>query len=285
MTAPATPHPAATVVVIRDTGTAPGAPFEVMLLRRSAAMTFVAGAHVFPGGRVDDDDLFADAAACCDGLDAPPRFSHLDAAGEVAYRVAAARELLEEAGVLLARRGGSWATADEAESVRRELDEGAAFEQLIREGGWRLALDDLVPFARIVTPRTQPRRFDTHFFLAELPAGQEARRDDVESDELVWVAPAQIVEGGMSGQVSLLPPTWVTLMQLAAFDSVAELVAWARSRPIVRVEPTVTAGDDTTLLSISAAAAFPSIDGAEAMGELLFSFQEHRGWRLDTPSA
>ena len=283
MTAPVTPHLAATVVVIRDDVTVPDAPFEVMLLRRSAAMTFMAGAHVFPGGRVDDDDRFADAAACCDGLDGPSRFSHLDALGELACRVAAARELLEEAGVLFARRDGSWATADEAEVVRRQLDGGAAFEQLIREGGWRLALDHLVPFARIVTPRTQPKRFDTHFFLAELPAGQQARRDDVESDELVWVAPARAVEGRSSGEFSLQPPTWVTLLQLAAFDSAAELLAWGRARSIESVEPTMTAGADMILLSFPAASA-PPIGGAEASGELRFSFQEDRGWRLDPPA-
>ena len=284
MTAPVTPHLAATVVVIRDADPVPGSPFEVMLLRRSAAMTFMAGAHVFPGGRVDDDDRLADAAACCDGLDAPSRFAHLDTLGELACRVAAARELLEEAGVLFARRGGSWATADEAEAVRRRLDGGAAFEQLIREGGWRLALDQLVPFARIVTPWTQPKRFDTHFFLAELPAGQQARRDDVESDDLVWVAPARAVEGRSCGVFNLQPPTWVTLMQLGAFDTAAELIAWGRARSIVRVEPTMTVGADATLLSFPAAAASPPGDGAETAGGVHFSFHEERGWRLEPPA-
>ena len=70
VSAPVTPRRAATVVVIRD---APPGAFEVRLLRRSAAMTFVAGAHVFPGGTVDEADVLVDAAACCDGLDGPPR--------------------------------------------------------------------------------------------------------------------------------------------------------------------------------------------------------------------
>lgn len=279
MASPATPKPAATVVVIRPAGREPGSPFEVMLLRRGRAMTFVAGAHVFPGGRVDEGDVLADPSACCDGLDTPHRFPDLDAQGERAARVAALRELLEEAGVLLARRRGRWATTAEAEAVRRRLDEGISFEQAVREGGWRLALEALVPFARIVTPRSEPRRFDTHFFLAELPPGREARPDEVESDELVWSTPAGAMEGGLGGTIVLLPPTWVTLMQLSSFDSVAALLAWGRERPIARVEPVSAAEAGRRLITFPASAVLPA--GARETGstEVRFCFEEDRGWR------
>ena len=225
VTAPATPRLAATVVVLR--AQRPGTPYEVMLLRRSAAMTFVAGAHVFPGGTIDDADLPSDAPSWCDGLDVPPRFPHLDAGGELACRVAAVRELVEEAGVLLARRNGSWVTSGEVHAVRRRLASGAPFEQAVRAGGWRLALDALVPFAQIVTPRSEPRRFDTHFFLAELPPGAEARPAKAEADELVWATPAAALAGGHRGELVLLPPTWATLIQLAA--SAIESPSWCSS--------------------------------------------------------
>lgn len=231
-------------------------------------MSFVAGAHVFPGGRVDDRDLLTDAAACCDGLDMPPRFPHLDGRGELACRVAAARELVEEAGVLLARRCGRWAATGEVAEVRRRLQGGVPFEQVVREGGWRLALDALAPFAHVVTPASEPRRYDTRFFLTELPAGQEPCFDAVESDELVWVAPARAMEQALSGGVVLLPPTWVTLMQLASFASVDAALAWARARRIVRVEPVLTVASDARLIS------FPGTGG-----DLRFSFAEGRGWR------
>jgi 8-oxo-dGTP pyrophosphatase MutT (NUDIX family) len=267
MTEPATPRPAATVVVIREAR--PG-PFEVMLLRRSAAMTFVAGAHVFPGGTIDAADALVEAAACCDGLDASPRFPHLDVAGGVACRVAAARELVEEAGVLLARRDGTWASGDEAEALRRRLDEGVPFEQALRDGDWRLALDALVPFAQIVTPSSEPRRFDTHFFLAELPAGAEARPAEAESDQLVWAPVAQALSGGLTGEIVLLPPTWLILMQLEPFDSAGAVLAWGSDRTIERLEPSLTAGAGTAQLTIPVAGT-----------EFRFSFEDVRGWRPD----
>ena len=231
-------------------------------------MSFVAGAHVFPGGRVDDSDLLADAAACCDGLETPPRVPHLDGRAELARRVAAARELVEEAGVLVARRRGRWAAAGEVAELRRRLRDGVPFEQVVREGGWRLALDALVPFAHVVTPASEPRRFDTLFFLTELPAGQEPRSDAVESDELTWLAPARAMDEAMGGGVVLLPPTWVMLMQLAPFDSIDALLAWARATRIVRVEPALTVTSDARLIS------FPG-----AGGDLRFSFADGRGWR------
>lgn len=290
-TAPATAHPAATVVVVRgagagggtaSAGAGRGAPYEVMLQRRSATLKFFPGAHVFPGGRVDAADRFADAAACCDGLAEAPRFPHLGADGELACRIAAARELLEEAGVLLARRDGRWATAEEATALRGLLDAGEAFEELVLEGGWRLALGDLVPFARMVTPAVEPKRFDTHFFLAELPAGQEARSDEVEADDLVWISPPEAVAGSMGGAVNLVPPTWVTLLQLSPFDSVAALLTWGRTRPIVRVEPGTFAHGDEHRLTFPAAAILPPVDGVEATGDLHFSFHQSRGWRFDS---
>ena len=260
-----TPRPAATVVLVKEARTDP---FEVMLLRRSSAMTFVAGAHVFPGGSIDDDDALVDPAGCCDGLDAPVRFPLLDAGGELACRVAAARELVEESGVLLARRQGSWATRDEAVEIRQRLEGGVPFERVLRDGGWRLALDALVPFAQIVTPRSEPRRFDTHFFLAELPPAAEARPEAAESDELVWASPTAALRGALTGRIVLVPPTWLILMRLEPLDSIASALAWGRERSIERLEPTLTEETGVRLLTIP------------VPGEALrFSFEEGRGWR------
>jgi 8-oxo-dGTP pyrophosphatase MutT (NUDIX family) len=275
---PVAAKPAATVVVLRSAAPPAATAFEVMLLRRSAAMSFVAGAHVFPGGRIDAGDLLADPEACCDGLGGAPRFPDLDADGELAARVAAVRELVEEAGVLLARRDGAWATTEEAEEVRRLSAEGPTFEHVIREGGWRIALDALVPFARIVTPSSEPRRFDTHFFVAELPAGRQACAHEAESDELIWLTPGNAMDGGRTGAVVLLPPTWMTLMQLAAFESAAELVASARRRRIERVEPVLTHEAGTPQITFPASL-LPAAAHDASASPPRFSPAKGGGWR------
>jgi hypothetical protein len=152
--------------------------------------------------------------------------------------------------------------------VRRRLEEGLSFESALRDGGWRLALDDLVPFAQIVTPSSEPRRFDTHFFLAELPPGAEARPAEAESDQLVWASVAQALAGGLTGEVVLLPPTWLILMQLEGLGSAGAALAWGRRRAIERLEPSLTVAATERLITI--------LVGGD---ELCFSFHDDRGWR------
>src|SRR5687767_1382861 len=94
------PRPASTVVIARPAPVA----FEVFLVRRHDAIAFMGGAHVFPGGRVDDGDRGPDARSWCDGVEtAVSRMPSRPQNESVAFHVAAARELFEESGVLLAR--------------------------------------------------------------------------------------------------------------------------------------------------------------------------------------
>lgn len=236
MPEPVHPDFAATVALVRSAA----APVEVLLLRRLAELSFLGGAYVFPGGRVDAGDEDAVAGVVPSG-----RFREVAPAQEAGVLVAAIRELVEEAGVLLARRDGAWATASEAVAVREALAAGRAFGDVIEESGWSLATDALVPFGWIVTPRAQPKRFDTFFLLAPLPPGQEATHDDgVESDDLVWVDPAAVIETPAGHPFAITPPTWFTIALLAQHRTIEELTAWARGREIERIEPRLAVVDD-----------------------------------------
>ncbi|HUU33175.1 MAG TPA: hypothetical protein VMW48_03875 [Vicinamibacterales bacterium] len=168
MTTPVAPaRPAATVVVLRP---APDAPFHVLLVRRSDQVAFMAGAYVFPGGRVDDTDT-PEPAGACDGLDTMGRFADLTPLDEARHRVAAIRELLEEAGVLLARdAAGAMADAATAAAMRVALMPQVSLVQHLAAEGLRAALDAVQPFAHWVTPEIEMRRFDTRFLLARVPA-------------------------------------------------------------------------------------------------------------------
>lgn len=229
-------RPAATVVVVRP-GDEDG--FEVLLVRRSDRVAFMAGAYVFPGGRVDDGDDAAPEAA----PEESSRFEDLDAAAERRHRVAALRELLEEAGVLLASTAdagdGTRGHADAALAarVRAALQSGAGFTAAVHDAGLHLSLEALVPFAHWVTPEIEIRRFDTRFYLARMPDGQDAAHDDGEMTALEWVTPAGALARCAAGTMRLPPPTWTTLTQLARFTTLDAAAAWARSCPIPRLQP------------------------------------------------
>ena len=82
-------RPASTVIVLRR-----GDPFEILMVRRNDQVAFMAGSYVFPGGRVDDDDRPASGTALTRAT-----FRDLSDVEEAAFRVAAVRELQEEASV------------------------------------------------------------------------------------------------------------------------------------------------------------------------------------------
>lgn len=270
------PKPASTVVVIRSADRPPG---EVLMVRRNDKVAFMAGAFVFPGGRVDEADRLLHAAAVCDGLEVVPRFPDLTAEDELAFRVAALRELEEEAAILLGRRGGRFVEADLAASARQATAVGSGLIEALTTLGIRLAVDALVPIAHWVTPEVEIRRYDTRFFLARMPENQHAQHDAGETTELVWIAPSDALARCRAGEIMLPPPTWTTLARLTRFSSVDEVFAWARTTPIVRVQPGFIRDGDTTLLTLPGDPLFPAMPGWEIPDDTRFRLEEGRGWR------
>src|SRR5688500_4681911 len=179
--------PASTVVLMRE---APDG-LEVFVVRRHDNIAFMGGAHVFPGGRVDDGDREADLERHCDGVEpAVAALSDVPRSEAVAYHAAAIRELFEEAGVLLARRPHQSVLAIDASAAgrfaeyRRDLlEQRQTVGDLAAREGVLLALDALAFAGHWVTPEIETRRFDTRFFLARAPDGQAAAHDRRESSD------------------------------------------------------------------------------------------------------
>jgi len=189
---PATPRPASTVVLLRP---GPNGP-EILLTQRPSSMAFAGDLFVFPGGRVDADDA---------QMDADP------------FEVAAIRELFEEAGVLLAeRRGGGRVDPAAAAGARRALTAGeTTFPAVAAALDLRLRPDLLAPIAHWTTPPIMPRRFDTWFFVAELPPDA---LPTFETDEVVahrWLTARGALEAMAAGEIAMWVPTAATLQQLA----------------------------------------------------------------------
>ncbi len=171
------PRQAATVIVVRGEATG----LELLLVRRTPHARFMGGIWVFPGGAVDADE----------------------GEGEASHRLAAVRELHEEAGI-------------------DGVDPAA-----------------LVRFSRWITPPQIAIRYDTHFFVAPLPAGAYPRIDGSEIVDFGWYRPAAALDAHRRGHLQLVFPTIKHLEQLAAFPSASALLAHAKASEVVPVEPRV----------------------------------------------
>jgi len=239
---PGGPAPASTVLVLRDRGGV----VEVFMVRRHQGTAFMGGAFVFPGGRVDPSDISDADDTWCDGLPgAATNLPDLPNADAVGHHVAAARELFEEAGVLVARDGaGRFVSLADAAAHRRfkrsrhDVHGGVrAFRDVVRQDGLRLALDAFVPWAHWVTPPVDVRQFDTRFFVTRVPPDQVPAHDEAETTESVWTSASAALDRCRRDEIVLPPPTWTTLRELEPFATVEAAIGWARTRTIRRWQP------------------------------------------------
>ena len=224
------PRAAATVVLLRDGRGG----VEAYLQRRPMGMGFAGGLWVFPGGRVDEADRDPAVEASWAGPSPAAWAERLglevdQARGQV---VAACREVLEEAGLLLATPSPAEA---ELAAARRDLLAGSAsFVELLAGLGVRLDAARLRYWAWWLTPEAEPRRYDTRFFLAGLPADAAVTAHLAEAERERWLPPAV---AAADQDLPMLPPTRYTLRDLAGFGSVAEALAAAEGRPVERILP------------------------------------------------
>jgi 8-oxo-dGTP pyrophosphatase MutT (NUDIX family) len=233
------------VLVLREGDGAP----EVFFVRRNAGASFMGGAYVFPGGRLDDADSDPDVPCDLDAAEAARRLGEGDAARARGLHVAALRECLEESGILLAAGD----VPDEvAASLRRTLEgrSPAPIGPALRAAGVTLAARALVPFARWVTPRLETRRFDARFFVARAPTrSQHAAHDGGETVASAWLSPREAIARALRREIVLAPPTWRTLEGICDARTVDEVIARAPA-DLTPIEPDVVLDGDTPCVVI-----------------------------------
>jgi 8-oxo-dGTP pyrophosphatase MutT (NUDIX family) len=207
---------------------------EVFVLRRNPGAAFGPGASVFPGGGVDPADREPTLARRTTGLDETAAGHRLGTGpGALAHWHAAARECFEEAGLLLARRRASGEAPDHADAdvaarlsgLRHALNRGdLSWADVLDAEDLVLDARDLRVLAHWLTPVGAPRRYDTWFFVAPAPDGQDGVHDDVELVASGWVAPSDALERHERGEIDLIFPTWRTLLVLARYRHAQELL-------------------------------------------------------------
>ena len=264
-TEPVTPRDAATVMLLRPvTQPGPGpersAGFEVYMLRRKPSMAFAPGAYVFPGGSVDLRDaedgvgwVGPDPEHWGRVFDAPPDLAR-------ALVCAAVRETFEESGVLLAGESADSVVADTTgadwEADRQALlDHSLSLAGMLARRGLIVRSDLLRPWARWITPKAEPRRFDARFFAAALPVGQRTRDVGGEAAAVQWIAPSAAIEAGRAGQIELWLPTAVTLAELAGYPDVAAVLA--DRREVTPLLPELFVADGAVWLAVPGGREYP----------------------------
>jgi glyoxylase-like metal-dependent hydrolase (beta-lactamase superfamily II)/8-oxo-dGTP pyrophosphatase MutT (NUDIX family) len=241
------PRPAATVILLRDTAQG----MEVFMVQRTHRAAFIPGGFVFPGGALDPSDhdpIFATQVA---GIDDPSASRALAlASGGLAYWVAAIRECFEECGLLLAHDDRHPAsegklvtgTAREFELLRQQLASGElSWPQFCHDRQLKLALEQLAYVSHWITPLGSVRRFDTRFFMAHAPDGQDAAHDNTETIAHTWARPAEMLDRHRSGEATIMFATKTTLELLASFPSAEAALTHARGqRGIEPITPRAT---------------------------------------------
>jgi 8-oxo-dGTP pyrophosphatase MutT (NUDIX family) len=215
MASPVPARDAATVLLLREGG----AGLEVFLVKRNTVVDFMAGAHVFPGGKVDAADSEPDLVARLSGEREPSTAPEL--------YIAAIRETFEEAGVLLSCDLGK----EKLDEAREALARKESFASILQALDATLDAGLIAPWTRWVTPEVSPKRFDARFFVAAAPAEQLARHDDYETTESVWIEPARALEQVQRGAMMIAPATYKCLAVLATYRTIAEAFAAARAVP------------------------------------------------------
>jgi 8-oxo-dGTP pyrophosphatase MutT (NUDIX family) len=244
-------RPAATILLLRDDPA-----FEVLMVKRHHQIDFASGALVFPGGKThagDHDPAWAEHTMGWNDFDDTQR----------GLRIAAIREVFEEAGILLAYRRNGEPIGGEAcpMEVREAVDAGRThFLDVVRELDARLDLGALTVFARWITPSMMPKRFDTWFYAVKAPDDQLAACDGRETVDAEWIAPSEVLRLAEAGERKVIFPTRMNLQLLAEAGSADDAVARAAARTLVTVEPQVKAREAGRVLVLPPDAGYGAVE-------------------------
>jgi glyoxylase-like metal-dependent hydrolase (beta-lactamase superfamily II)/8-oxo-dGTP pyrophosphatase MutT (NUDIX family) len=214
------PRPAATLILLRDSPAGP----EVFMLQRTKNAVFLGGAYVFPGGSLDAADRDLASRVIDFNAKEPP----------IEYWIAAVRECFEEAGVLIAcdveRRP---IPAERAERLMSWRDR--PFAELLETEDLYIPAGELAYFGHWITAPGRARRFDTRFFVAAAPEGQQGKNDANETVHDLWITPREALERSARGEIELVFATQHTLRDLSRFNTVEDAVRYVRGLEDIEV--------------------------------------------------
>jgi len=242
MSVTAVPKPSASILLIRDSREG----LEVLMMQRARSMAFAPGAFVFPGGKVDPSDARRSLWR-----------AHITSrtwstgCADMPFRIAALRELWEEVGILYST------------GINRCPGPHVDMRLWLKTRRARLATDNLVPFARWITPEAMPKRYDTMFYVAPVLGTAFERADGNEAISARWVNVRRLLADWHSGEIPLMFPTRMNLMKLSQRDTVQGALHHARTTPVAEVLPVTTQDGRARKVSIAGGAGFGAAAATE----------------------
>lgn len=246
--------PASTVLIVRDGKN----DLEVFMVVRHHEIDFASGALVFPGGKVDQEDLNNQMSKF---IDKNVNINESD----LGFLIAGIRECYEEAGVLFAN-----SSDNDTRITKERLSEldvwrdrfnnkESSMHDFASQENLTFTVDDLIPYAHWITPEMMPKRFDTRFYLAKAPEGHEGLHDGSESVDSIWISPKKAIEDCNSKKRTIIFPTRMNLEKLAKFKNVEEAITSLKKEKIITVEPKIEKNDDGVFLTIPEEAGYGKI--------------------------
>lgn len=275
---PSVPKLAATILVCQPSPRPPGSDplrtsdYKVLMVKRSQKARFMPGAHVFPGGILEENDWssshWAKFVEGEGGLDPKAEGGVL-----LSTRVAAVRELFEETNVLLHQSSKDSSVSNAIspppewrDEVRKSADR---FPEVYSRLGLQPPLKTLLPFSRWVTPKQERYRYDTYFYLVPLQPEEPssasssllAAQDNSETTQVEWFRPEEALQAFVEGRIILPPPTWITLTELSEFGSRPELSSLCnrirQGRDMTPREPHIKVEEDRLVIAFKGDAVHP----------------------------
>jgi 8-oxo-dGTP pyrophosphatase MutT (NUDIX family) len=237
---------AASVILVRPSESG----WEIFLARRHQNQNFMAGAHVFPGGKLEEADSEHQLTKYIKSADAfhPRRLLRDESLPEEKARgifIAAIRETFEEVGILLGGKSiGNFVSLNNEEDLhrfnnyRRQLNASQIkLAQIVQKEEILLFPDVLIPYAHWITPEIEKKRFDTRFFLAKLPTHQSPVDDAIELTESIWITPQKALEMNLRKEIFLMPPTFKIIEELSDFKNIDDLFSEVKTKTIYPILP------------------------------------------------
>ncbi len=256
-------RPATTILLLRpaDEG------FEIFMVQRNRRSGFLPNAWVFPGGRVDESDAMHGHPRILGGREVLGRMG-VDAQEAAAFLIAGVRETFEEAGIWLGSGDLPW-------ELREPLGRGELpLADVLDKHDAHVDLDLLYAWSWWITPEIEKRRFDTRFLVATSPS-DHGEHDGGETVNSGWFNPREVMAKAAHGDFPMAPPTWWTLFELSAHDTVQAVLNAAHTRPVKPIQPLMKFDDSGIHLILPGHPDHP-VDAVEGMPTLV-EFEDG-GW-------